>query len=115
MDIYEGFINRAQYGFEILKPFDSGDWIGIEYNGKVECYFADNKNVEGGEKYNMSIGEYSDFRFSVSENSTINDIANALVKSINSNKKSKFEAKCSDNVVVIYAKRENDSDNDNDW
>ena len=112
LDIYEGFINRAQYGFEILKHLEPGDWIGIEYDGHFECYFADNKNVEGGEKYNMSIGEYSDFRFSVSENSTINDIANALVKSINSNKKSKFEAKCSDNVVVIYAKRENDSDND---
>ena len=112
LDIYEGFINRAQYGFEILKHLEPGDWIGIKYDGHFECYFADNKNVEGGEKYNMLIGEYSDFRFSVSENSTINDIANALVKSINSNKKSKFEAKCSDNVVVIYAKRENDSDND---
>ena len=111
LDIYEGFINRAQYGFEILKPLEPGDWIGIEYNGHVECYFADNKNIdgyiyEGGIKYDMLIGEYSDYRFSVNENSTLNDIAETLVKCVNKNKKSKFEAKCSDNVVVFYAKRE---------
>lgn len=110
LNIYEGFINRAQYGFEILKPLEPGDWVGIEYDGYVECYFADDKNVDNnnGEKhkYDMLIGEYSDFRFSVSENSTLNDIAEALVKSVNSNKKSKFEARCSDNVVVFYAKRE---------
>lgn len=110
LDIYEGFINRAQYGFEILKPLEPGDWVGIEYDGYAECYFADDKNIVtiNGEKhkYDMLIGEYSDFRFSVSENSTLNDIAEALVKSVNSNKKSKFEARCSDNVVVFYAKRE---------
>ena len=109
LDIYEGFINRAQYGFEILKPLEVGDWVGIEYNGHVECYFADDKNIVNnitGEKNDMYIGEYSDFRFSVSENSTINDIAEALAKSVNRNKKSKFEAKYSDNVVVFYAKRE---------
>ena len=117
LDIYEGFINRAQYGFEILKPLEPGDWIGIEYDGKVECYFADDKNGNGyfGEKHDMAIGEYSDFRFSVSRNSTINDIADALVKSVNRNKKSLFEARCTDNVVVFYAKREgkeyNGSDN----
>ena len=96
----EGFINRAQYGFEILKPFEPGDWVGIQYNGHVECYFADDKNIV----------EYDGFRFSVSKNSTVNDIAEALVKSVNHNKKSKFEARCSDNVVVFYAKRE-----DNDY
>jgi hypothetical protein len=109
LDIYEGFINRAQYGFEILKSFDPGDWVGIEYNGHVECYFADDKNVvnaTAGIDESMGIGEYSGFRFSVNENSTVNDIAEALVKSVNHNKKSKFEAKCSDNVVVFYAKRE---------
>lgn len=106
LDVYEGFINRAQYGFEILKKFEPGDWVGIEYDGHVECYFADNKNSYAGEKYDMAIGEYADFRFSVNENSTINDIADALVKSVNHNKKSKFEAKCSDNVVAFYAKRE---------
>ena len=109
LDIYEGFINRAQYGFEILKSFDPGDWVGIKYNGHVECYFADDKNVVNattGIDENMGIGEYSGFRFSVNENSTVNDIAEALVKSVNHNKKSKFEAKCSDNVVVFYAKRE---------
>ena len=96
LDIYEGFTNRAQYGFEILKPFDSGDWIGIEYNGKVECYFADN----------MKNGEIDGFKFYVGENSTTKDIAKSLVKCINHNKKSEFEAKYSDNVVVIYAKKE---------
>ena len=119
LDIYEGFINRAQYGFEILKPLEPGDWIGIEYkefNDKgevvdhyVECYFADNKNyvdAEKGVKTDMLIGEYHDFRFSVSENSTVNDIAEALAKCINSNIKGKFEARYSDNVVAIYAKRE---------
>ena len=109
LDIYEGFINRAQYGFEILKSFEPGDWVGIEYNGHVECYFADDKNVvnaTAGIDESMGIGEYSGFRFSVNENSTVNDIAEALVKSVNHNKKSKFEAKCSDNVVVFYAKRE---------
>ena len=108
LDVYEGFINRAQYGFEILKPLEPGDWIGIEYDGKVECYFADDKNGNGyfGEKHDMNIGEYSDFRFSVSENSTVDDIAEALVKSVNRNKKSKFEARYSNNVVVFYAKRE---------
>ena len=39
LDIYEGFINRAQYGFEILKPFEPGDWIGIEYNGHIDRYY----------------------------------------------------------------------------
>ena len=117
LDIYEGFINRAQYGFEILKPFEPGDWVGIEYDGHVECYFADDKNIVNsvtGEKQDMSIGEYSDFRFSVSENSTINDIAEALAKSVNRNKKSKFEAKYSDNVVVFYAKREGNEYNGSD-
>ena len=112
LDKYEGFINRAQYGFEILKPFEPGDWVGINYNGHVECYFADDKNIIDDIKNDMSIGEYDDFRFSVSKNSTVNDIAEALVKSVNRNKKSKFEARCSDNVVVIYAKRENDENND---
>ena len=106
LDVNEGFINRAQYGFEILKPFEPGDWIGIEYNNHVDCYFADNINNFSDGKQNMYIGEYSDFRFSVSYNSTINDIAEALVKSVNSNKKSKFEAKCSGNYVVFYAKYE---------
>lgn len=104
LDIYEGFINRAQYGFEILKPLEPGDWIGIEYNGHVDCYFADNKVANENDIW--KIGEFSDFRFSVSENSTINDIAEALVKSVNHNKKSKFEARYSDNVVSFYAKRE---------
>ena len=116
LDIYEGFINRAQYGFEILKPLEPGDWIGIEYNGHAECYFADDTNVDNTTNatnhYDMSIGEYSDFRFSVNENGTVNDIAEALVKSINHNKKSKFEAKYSQNVVVIYAKREGKEYND---
>ncbi len=97
LDVYEGFINRSQYGFEILKPLEPGDWIGIEYDGHVECYFADNKNM---------VGEYSDFRFSVDENSSVNDIAEALVKCVNHNIKSKFEANCSDNVVVFYSKRD---------
>ena len=118
LDIYEGFINRAQYGFEILKPFEPGDWVGIEYkendeNGNLiihhaECYFADN-NIDG---------EFDGFRFSVSENSTKNDIeevladiAEALVKCVNNNKKSKFEARCSDNVVVFYAKKEGEKYN----
>ena len=102
LDIYEGFINRAQYGFEILKPLEPGDWIGIEYNGHVDCYFADNN--AGGES--MSKGEFSGFCFFVSENSTTNDIAEALAKSVNHNRKSKFEAKCSDNVIAFYAKQE---------
>jgi hypothetical protein len=111
LDIYEGFINRAQYGFEILKPLDPGDWVGIEYDGHVECYFADNKNIdgniyEGGKKYDMSIGEYDSFRFSVNAKSSLSDIAEALAKCVNHNKKSKFEARCSDNVVAFYAKRE---------
>lgn len=106
LDIYEGFINRAQYGFEILKPLEPGDWIGIEFDGKVECYFADDKNINAGEKHDMLIGEYTDFRFSVNEKSSLNDIAEALVKCVNSNKKSKFEASCSENVVVFYAKKE---------
>ena len=106
LDIYEGFINRAQYGFEILKPLEPGDWVGIEYDGHVECYFADNKNISAGVKHDMLIGEYDDFRFSVSGKSSLNDIAEALAKSVNRNKKSKFEAKCSDNVVAFYAKRE---------
>ena len=103
LDIYEGFINRAQYGFEILKPLEPGDWIGIEYNGHVDCYFADNNNA-GGES--ISKGEFSGFRFFVSENSTTNDIAEALANSVNHNRKSKFEAKCSDNVIAFYAKQE---------
>ena len=106
LDVYEGFVNRAQYGFEILKPLEPGDWVGIEYDGHVECYFADNKSIKAGEKYDMAIGEYSDFRFSVNEKSTLNDIAESLVKAVNRNIKSKFEAKCTDNVVVFYAKRE---------
>ena len=81
LDIYEGFINRAQYGFEILQPLDSNDWIEVEYNGNKE-------------------------RYSVDENGSLNDIAKSLSKCINRNKDSKFEAKYSDNVVVIYAKRE---------
>ena len=116
LDIYEGFINRAQYGFEISNPLEPGDWIGIEYKGHAECYFADDTNVDNTTNatnhYDMSIGEYSDFRFSVNENGTVNDIAEALVKSINHNKKSKFEAKYSQNVVVIYAKREGKEYND---
>ena len=108
LDIYEGFINRAQYGFEILKPFEPGDWVGIEFDGNAECYFADN-NIDG---------EFDGFRFSVSENSTKNDIeevladiAEALAKCVNNNKKSKFEARCSDNVVVFYAKKEGEKYN----
>lgn len=109
LDIYEGFTNRPQYTFEILKPLEPGDWIGIKYNGIVECYFADNKTTESGEEKDMLIGEYSNFRFSVNEKSSLNDIAETLVKCINNNKKSKFEARCSNNIVVIYAKKENDS------
>ena len=76
-----------------------------------KCYFADNKNIdgniyEGGKKYDMSIGEYDAFRFSVNAKSSLSDIAEALVKCVNHNKKSKFEARCSDNVVAFYAKRE---------
>ncbi len=92
LDVYEGFINRAQYGFEIINPFEKGDWIGIKYDDNVECYFAD--SIEDG------------FNFKVDENSSVNDIAESLVKTINHNKHSKFEAKCSGSVVVIYAKRE---------
>ena len=100
LDINEGYINRAQYGFKIVKPLEPGDWIGIELNGNIECYFADNKNVDSY----MPIGGYSDFRFSVNENSSLSDIADALVKSVNRNKKSKFEAKCYDNIVVFCCK-----------
>ena len=106
LDIYEGYINRAQYGFEILKHLEPGDWVGIEYDGHIECYFADNDVNYNGEKNNISIREYDNFRFFVDENSTLKDIAEALVKSINHNKKSKFEAKYSDNFVVICAKKE---------
>ena len=106
LDIYEGFINRAQYGFEILKPFEPGDWVGIEYDGRVECYFADNVNRNAGKKYDMLIGEYSDFRFSVNENSSLSDIAEALAKSVNRNKTSLFEAIYKDNVVAFYVKRD---------
>ena len=106
LDAYEGFINRAQYGFEIKKPFEPGDWIGIEYNGHVECYFADNKTIDAGIKQDMAIGEYEDFRFSVNENSSLSDIAMALSKCINRNKKSAFEAEASDNIIAFYAKRE---------
>jgi hypothetical protein len=113
LDIYEGFINRAQYGFEILKHFEPGDWIGIEYNGHIDRYFADDINVDSYIDSDsdvtinyMSVGEYCDFRFSVNEKSTLNDIANALVKSINRNKKSNYEAKCIGNLVVLYAKYE---------
>ena len=112
LDINEGFVNRAQYGFEILKPLEPGDWIGIHYNDKDNktysyFYFADNRNNIGDDKYSeMNVGEHYNFRFSVSDNSTLNDIADALVKSINLNKESKFEAKCFENSVVIYAKRE---------
>lgn len=109
LDLDEGYINRAQYGFEILKPFEPGDWVGIEYDGHVDYYFADDKNVvddyDGKKHEDMTIGEYSDFRFSVNKNSNVNDIADALVKSVNRNKKGKFEAKCLNNVVVFYAKR----------
>ena len=118
LDIYEGFINRAQYGFEILKPFDPGDWIGIEYNGHIDRYFADDINVDcyidsdSDVTINyMSVGEYCDFRFSVNEKSTLNDIANALVKSVNRNKKSNYEAKCIGNLVVFYAKYEGEKYN----
>ena len=52
------------------------------------------------------LGEYSGFRFSVNEKRRLNDVAEALVKCVNHNIKSKFEARCSDNVVVFYAKRE---------
>ena len=106
LDVYEGFINRAQYAFEILKKFEPGDWIGIEYEGHVERYFADIKNNNYGEISNMNVGEYDNFRFSVNENSTLSDIAEALVNCVNHNKTSKFEARYSDNVVVFYAKRE---------
>lgn len=102
LDIYEGFINRAQYSIEILKPFEIGDWIGMEYEGHVECYFADN----GTNNSNHDMLINSDFRFFVGENSDVNDIAKALAKSVNRNKKSKFEATYSDNFVVFYAKRE---------
>ncbi len=114
LDIYEGFINRAQYGFEILKPLEPGDWVGIEYkekdeNGKtiihhVECYFAD--RAYNNENQSVKIGDYDGFRFFVGENSTVKDIAEALVKCVNNNRKSKFEARCSENVVAFYAKRE---------
>ena len=106
LDVYEGFINRAQYGIEIIKTFEPGDWVGIEFEGHVECYFADDKSIVNNSKHDMAIGDYSDFRFSVNKNSNINDIANALAKSVNRNKKSKFEAISSNNVVVFYAKRE---------
>ena len=106
LDINEGYVNRSQYGFEILKPFEPGDWIGIEYEGDFECYVADDKDIAGGKTIYMEIGEYRDFRFSVNKNSTLNDIAKSLVKSVNSNKKSKFEAICFNNYVVFYAKRE---------
>ena len=99
LDIYEGFENRAQYAFEIVNPLEPGDWVGIEYNGYVECYFADSKKTNNGEKY-------GNFRFYVDENSSLNDIAESLAKCVNHNKKSKFEAKYSNNVVVFYAKRE---------
>jgi hypothetical protein len=106
LDIYEGFTNRAQYGFKILKPLEPGDWIGIEYDGYVECYFADDKSIDGGEKYDSLLGVYGDFRFAVSENSSLNDIAKSFVKCVNRNKKSKFEARYSDNFIVINAKKE---------
>ena len=99
LEINEGFLNRAQYGFEILKPFEPGDWIGIEYNGNFECYFADNDYVKKSESL-------SDFRFIVNENSTVNDIAESLVKTVNYNKKSKFEATCYNNIVVFFSKQE---------
>ena len=105
LDIYEGFINRAQYGFEILKPFEPGDWVGIEFNGSVECYFADN-NIDG---------EFDGFRFFVSENSTKNDIAESLAKCVNHNKKSKFEARYSDNVIVFYSKKEGEEYNGSEY
>jgi hypothetical protein len=108
LSIYEGFVNKAQYGFEILKPLEPGDWVGIEYDGHVECYFADNINGNGyfGEKHDMAIGEYSDFRFSVGGKSTVNDIARALANAVNHNMKSLFEAQCSENVITFYAKRD---------
>jgi hypothetical protein len=108
LDIYEGFINRAQYAFEILKPFDTGDWIGIEYkevndNGDVivddsYVYFADHTF----NKDNTIDGN----RFFVGADSTVDDIAKNLTKCVNNNKKCKFEARCSGNVVAFYAKRE---------
>ena len=70
-----------------------------------------NGNGYEGEKTDMFIGEYSDFRFSVGENSDIKDIVESLVKSVNRNKKSKFEAKGADNVIVFYAKREGEEYN----
>lgn len=106
LDINEGYVNRAQYGIEILKPLEPGDWFGIEYNGNLECYFADDKNVVNNKTNYMEIGEYRDFRFSVNENSTLNDIARSLVNSVNRNKASKFEARNLNNYVVFYAKRE---------
>ena len=105
LDIYEGFINRAQYGFEILKQLEHGDWFGLEYDGHVECYFADNNITDVSEK-EESIEVYEYFRFNVSENSSLSDIAASLAKSINQNKRSKFEASYSDNVIVIYSKKE---------
>ena len=105
LDIYEGFKNRAQYGFEILKQLEPGDWVGIEYNGHVECYFADNKNINVGETQDV-LGGYDDSRFFVDENSTLNDIAASLANCVNNNKKSKFEASYSENAIVFYAKRD---------
>ena len=105
LDIYEGFINRAQYGFEILKTWVKGDWIAMEYDGHVEYYFADENNTYVNSKENTN-GDYSYFKFHVDENSSPNDIAESLSECINRNKKSKFEAKYADNFVVIYAKRE---------
>lgn len=99
LDFYEGFINRAQYGFEIVKSLEPGDWIGLVCDNHFEYYFADNTYIDG---------ESNDVfnRFYVGEDSDLNDIVESLVKSINRNKKSEFEAKCSDNTVLIYTKRE---------
>ena len=108
LDVNEGYINRAQYGFEILKPFEPGDWVAIEYDGNIEYYFADNIN------FNNGVGA-TKFRFNVNENSSVNDIAENLAKSVNLNKKSKFEAKSFDNTVVFYSKREGEKYNGSEF
>ena len=105
LDIYEGFINRTRYEFEILKPFEPGDWIGISYDNNVEYYYADDKNFVDG--------KYSDFRFYVGENSSLNDIAESFVKCVNHNKNGICEVKCSGNSVVLYVKEGMEIDEEN--
>ncbi len=106
LDKYEGFINRAQYGFEISKPLEPGDWVGMVCDGHFEYYFADN-TIDDSDTFD----NYKSYRFYVGENSTLNDIADSLVKTINRNKKSNFEARCSDNIVAFYTKREGEEYN----